>query len=36
MDPFPVMLIARNIWGVPMLEEKSWLELRARLLQQVD
>jgi hypothetical protein len=33
MDPFPLMLIARNIWDVPMLEEKSWLELRARLRQ---
>jgi DNA-binding winged helix-turn-helix (wHTH) protein/tetratricopeptide (TPR) repeat protein len=33
MDPFPMMLIARNIWSVPMLEAESWLALRARLRQ---
>ncbi len=31
MDPFPLMLIERNIWSVPMLETKPWLDLRARL-----
>jgi DNA-binding winged helix-turn-helix (wHTH) protein/tetratricopeptide (TPR) repeat protein len=31
MDPFPLMLIERNIWSVPMLESKPWLDLRARL-----
>lgn len=34
MDPFPLMLIARNIWAVPMLESESWIALRARLQQQ--
>ncbi len=31
MDPFPLMLIERNIWSVPMLETRPWLDLRARL-----
>jgi DNA-binding winged helix-turn-helix (wHTH) protein/Flp pilus assembly protein TadD len=31
MDPLPMMLIARNIWSVPMLETKPWHALRARL-----
>jgi DNA-binding winged helix-turn-helix (wHTH) protein/tetratricopeptide (TPR) repeat protein len=33
MDPFPLMLIARNVWGVPMLESEPWLALRARVQQ---
>ncbi len=31
MDPFPMMLIERNIWSVPVLESTPWLDVRARL-----
>jgi TolB-like protein len=31
MDPFRTMLIARNLWSLPALEQPEWIEVRRRL-----
>ena len=31
MDPFRTMLIARNFWSLPALEQPEWIDLRKRL-----
>jgi hypothetical protein len=31
MDPFQLMVIQRNIWSLPVLEQPQWVELRAQM-----
>jgi hypothetical protein len=31
MDPFQLMVIQRNVWSLPVLEQPQWLEVRAEM-----